>query len=178
MSEAPETAGPTWNELLDLVTRLEGAGYADVDLEMPGLHLRMSTSAPVVPAPAPVAPEPAPVAPPAQAAPPGTSTPAPAPVPEITTAAPATGTRAVTAPMLGAFYRRPAPDQDPFVALGDHVEPDTSVGIIEVMKLMNPVAAGASGRVVEICADDGEIVEFDQVLFRIEPDTEPDGAAS
>ena len=49
MSEAPETAGPTWNELLDLVTRLEGAGYADVDLEMPGLHLRMSTSAPSAP---------------------------------------------------------------------------------------------------------------------------------
>lgn len=176
MSEAPETVGPTWNELLDLVTRLEGAGYADVDLEMPGLHLRMSTSAPS----APVAPETAPAAPPARAAPPGTTT--PAPVPEATTAATTTGTRAVTAPMLGAFYRRPAPDQDPFVALGDHVEPDTSVGIIEVMKLMNPVTAGVSGRVAEICADDGELVEFDQVLFRIEPDiqpdAEPDGAAS
>ncbi len=72
---------------------------------------------------------------------------------------------AVKAPMLGVFYRAPKPGADPFVEIGDKVERDTVIGIVEVMKLMHSVAAGASGEVVEIVAANGEMVEFGQTLL-------------
>jgi acetyl-CoA carboxylase biotin carboxyl carrier protein len=76
--------------------------------------------------------------------------------------------RAVPAPMLGTFYRAPKPGAPPFIEVGALVEPDTVVGIIEVMKLMNAVTAGVRGRVTEICADDGALVEYGQSLIRVE----------
>ncbi|MBX6389524.1 MAG: acetyl-CoA carboxylase biotin carboxyl carrier protein [Frankia sp.] len=75
----------------------------------------------------------------------------------------------VTAPMLGVFYRRPSPQAPPFVVEDDEVGPDTTVAIIEVMKLMNAVTAGVAGRVVAVCVDDGELVEYGQPLFLLEP---------
>ncbi len=61
---------------------------------------------------------------------------------------------AITAPMLGTFYRASAPGEAPFVSVGDEVEPDTIVCLIEVMKLMNAIPAGVAGRIVEVCADE------------------------
>ncbi|RIY41252.1 acetyl-CoA carboxylase biotin carboxyl carrier protein [Neopusillimonas maritima] len=75
----------------------------------------------------------------------------------------------IKAPMLGTFYRAPKPGADPFIAEGSKVEPETVVGIIEVMKLMNSVPANITGEVVEVVAQDGELVEYDQVLFRVRP---------
>ncbi|WP_063058290.1 acetyl-CoA carboxylase biotin carboxyl carrier protein [Nocardia sienata] len=75
----------------------------------------------------------------------------------------------VTAPMLGTFYRSPKPGERPFVEVGDKVELDSVLGIIEVMKLMNSVPAGAEGEVTAIYATDGDLVEFDQPLFAIRP---------
>lgn len=77
---------------------------------------------------------------------------------------------AVTAPILGTLYLRPAPDAEPFVAVGDTVAVDTTVAIIEVMKLMNPVTAGVAGVVAEICAAEGSMVEYGQPLLRIDPE--------
>ncbi len=74
----------------------------------------------------------------------------------------------VTAPMLGTFYRAPKPGAPPFVEVGADVVEDTIIGIIEVMKLMNTVRAGARGRVLEIPAPDGGLVEYGQPLLRIE----------
>jgi acetyl-CoA carboxylase biotin carboxyl carrier protein len=74
----------------------------------------------------------------------------------------------VRAPMVGTFYRAPAPAAPPFVEVGTKVEPDDVVCIIEVMKLMNSIRAGRRGRVVEILADDGELVEYGQPLVVIE----------
>jgi acetyl-CoA carboxylase biotin carboxyl carrier protein len=76
----------------------------------------------------------------------------------------------IRAPLLGTFYRAPKPGADPFVAVGTQVDHDTVVGIIEVMKLMNSVAAGVRGRIVEIFAGDGQFVEYGQVLMRVKPD--------
>lgn len=73
----------------------------------------------------------------------------------------------VTAPMVGTFYRAPAPGEAPFVEVGSPVEEQTQVCILEVMKLMSAVVAGASGVVVEICRSNGEAVEYGDVLFRI-----------
>jgi acetyl-CoA carboxylase biotin carboxyl carrier protein len=75
----------------------------------------------------------------------------------------------VTAPMPGTFYRAPSPGASPFIEVGSLLEPDTVVGIIEVMKLMNAVPAGMRGRVVEICADNAAGVEYGQPLVRAEP---------
>jgi len=77
----------------------------------------------------------------------------------------------IPAPMLGVFYLADAPGEDPFVDVGARVEPDTVVGIIEVMKMMNTVEAGIAGTVVEVCVENAELVEDGQALFRVAPAT-------
>jgi acetyl-CoA carboxylase biotin carboxyl carrier protein len=73
----------------------------------------------------------------------------------------------VTAPLLGTFYRAPRPGVPPFVEIGSEVEPETVIGIIEVMKLMNTVRAGTHGRVAQILARDGALVEYGEALLRV-----------
>lgn len=75
----------------------------------------------------------------------------------------------VKAPMVGTFYRAPAPGAPPFVEVGSQVTEHDTVCIIEVMKLMNSIKAGCRGRVVEIGAENGAMVEFGQILMVIEP---------
>jgi acetyl-CoA carboxylase biotin carboxyl carrier protein len=70
-------------------------------------------------------------------------------------------------PLLGTFYRSPKPGAPPFVQVGSPVQPDTIVGIIEVMKLMNTVRAGMHGTVVELLSADGALVEFGEILLRV-----------
>jgi acetyl-CoA carboxylase biotin carboxyl carrier protein len=74
----------------------------------------------------------------------------------------------VRTPIIGTFYRSPKPQAPPFVEVGSIVSEDTVVGIVETMKLMNSVYAGAAGCVVDIRAADGELVEAGQVLMRLE----------
>src|SRR5262245_60181746 len=76
----------------------------------------------------------------------------------------------ITAPILGTFYRAPAPGATPFVDVGSRVEADTVVCLIEVMKMMNAVPAGVAGTIVEVCAENAELVEYGAPLFRVEPD--------
>ncbi len=80
----------------------------------------------------------------------------------------------VTAPFVGIFYRAPRPGAPPYIEVGSQVEEDTTVGIIEVMKLMNAVRAEVSGTVFEVLVEDGAVVEYGQVLLRIAPGA-PDG---
>ena len=76
---------------------------------------------------------------------------------------------AVRAPMVGTFYRAPAPGAPPFVEAGSKVKPDTVVGIIEVMKLMNQIEAGVDGVVKEVLVGNAQAVEQGQALMLIEP---------
>ncbi|MBN9460059.1 MAG: acetyl-CoA carboxylase biotin carboxyl carrier protein [Burkholderiales bacterium] len=147
-----------------IIRLLEASHFDELHLELDGLKLdlrrRGAGSAETVVAkqlalPAPSAP-----------APTGDLTVSPVP------AAAASGLVEIKAPMLGTFYRAPKPGADPFVAIGSRIEPDTVIGIIEVMKLMNSVAAGVSGEVVEIVAPDAHLVEYDQVLVRVHPAVE------
>lgn len=73
----------------------------------------------------------------------------------------------VTSPMVGTFYRAPAPDADPYVEVGDRVSVGQTLCILEAMKLMNELEAEVSGVVKEICVENAEAVEYGQVLFRI-----------
>src|ERR1700733_14004381 len=79
------------------------------------------------------------------------------------------GLVAIPSPMLGTFYRAESPGSPPFVEVGARVEPDTTVAIIEVMKMMNSVPAGVSGSGVEVCSGNGKLVEDGEPLFRVRP---------
>lgn len=82
--------------------------------------------------------------------------------------APATKGKPITSPMVGAFYAAPAPGAKPFVKVGDTVSAGQVVCIVEAMKLMNEIESEVSGKVVEICVEDGQSVEYGQVLMYVE----------
>jgi acetyl-CoA carboxylase biotin carboxyl carrier protein len=89
---------------------------------------------------------------------------APAPAPPSSNGA----TETISAPMPGTFYRSEGPGMAPFVDVGAQVEPDTVVCIIEIMKMMNSVPAGVSGTIVEVCAEDAQLVGDGEPLFRVQ----------
>jgi len=74
----------------------------------------------------------------------------------------------IDAPMIGVFYRRPSPGAAPFVEPGQRVEADTTIGIIEIMKLMNPIVAGKAGVITDFLVTDADAVEFGQPLATID----------
>ena len=85
------------------------------------------------------------------------------------TASAGSGLLEIKSPMVGTFYRSPAPDAPAYVDLGATVRPGETLCIIEAMKLMNELECEVSGVIREICVDSGEPVEFGQVLFRVSP---------
>ncbi len=116
-------------------------------------------AAPVAPAPAPAQPTPAAASQPVQAQP-AQSESEPGEAKELIE---------VRSPMVGTFYRAPAPGAEPYVKVGDVVSPGQVLCIIEAMKLMNEIEAEVSGKIVEICVENAQPVEYNQVLFRLEP---------
>lgn len=118
----------------------------------------VSTSTPAVALPASLTSPPA-------IAPPGT-TPAP---PVASTPVVDPKWVEVKSPMVGTFYRSPAPDEPPFVEVGDRIRTGQTICIIEAMKLMNEIEAEVSGQVMEILVQNGESVEYDQPLMRVNP---------
>jgi len=95
------------------------------------------------------------------------------PVPEAVMGAPDTPpageTQVIASPMLGIFYRAGAPGAAPFVEVGAAVAPETTVCIIEVMKMMNSVPAGLAGTITEVCVENAALVEAGAPLFRVAP---------
>jgi acetyl-CoA carboxylase biotin carboxyl carrier protein len=155
-------SGLTRDDIDHILKLIDGSDFDHLKLEMGDLKLelskpgaRVAPSAPAA-ATAPVAPKPAPVPSEAQAV---------APVPN-----PSGGGEPVPAPLLGTFYHAPKPGAAAFVQVGDRVTPETVIGIIEVMKLMNQVEAGIAGTVTEITAPNGELVEHGATLIRVIPD--------
>ena len=80
------------------------------------------------------------------------------------------GLHAVRSPLVGTFYRAPAPGEDAYVEVGDRVRAGQVLCIVEAMKLMNEIPADVSGEVVEIMAENAEGVEYDQPLFYLRPE--------
>ena len=173
----------TEDEVLQILDLVEKSNFDYLDLEIGDLKLTVSKSGvPAVPAtvsvtqaaPAPAAaPAEAPAAPAAAPAP-AAEAPAPAPAAESAPAAqPVTvkeGTVPIPAPMVGTFYATPEPGAAPFVKLGDHVDAETTVGLVEVMKVFNAVSSGTAGTIDEVCVESGQFVEHGQTLFLVRPD--------
>lgn len=147
---------PSWQDLLDLVTQLNDSNYESASVQFGNVSVRLSNVAGFQDAEVAVAVAPAAVS----VASLDVSYPSPAtPV----------GDR-IDAPMIGVFYRRPSPSSPAFIEPGDHVEVDTTIGIIEIMKLMNPITAGKAGVITAFLAADASAVEFGQALALITPD--------
>ncbi len=153
---ASSSKEPTLADLLEALDQLAGTEFHEVDLRVGGARLRVARG---------------PAATVAAAVPPATAAPlAPAaPVDAGSADAAASGLEIVTAPMVGTFYRRPRPDAEPFVAVGDRVRKGQVLCIIEAMKLMNNIEAEHSGEIVEILPEDGSAVQFGDRLFAIRP---------
>jgi acetyl-CoA carboxylase biotin carboxyl carrier protein len=140
-------------DVAEIMRLVEQSNFDELTLEVDGIKLSLKRGGAVTSAPAGLAS----AAPPTSAA-------------VVATATPAVldpDAHSVCSPLLGTFYRAPKPGAPPFVAVGSLVEPDTVIGIIEVMKLMNTVRAGVRGSVTEILASDGALVEYEQTLMRI-----------
>jgi acetyl-CoA carboxylase biotin carboxyl carrier protein len=80
---------------------------------------------------------------------------------------PSAGGREIKSPMVGVFFAASSPDSEPFVKIGDTVKKGDVLCILEAMKLMNEITAEHDGKITSICAENGDVVEFGQVLFRI-----------
>jgi acetyl-CoA carboxylase biotin carboxyl carrier protein len=142
---------------MKLVVRRNSAG---------GVHVPHDDSPAVAPQPV------APAAPPSPAARSSSRLSAPANMPDkppVKTAAKAPHQVEVAAPMVGTFYRAPAPDAPAFVEIGAVVSKGQPLCLIEVMKLFTTIASEHDGRIVAIGADNGELVEYGRTLFVIEP---------
>ena len=94
--------------------------------------------------------------------------PSAAPPPSTAAAAPAVKLYEIKSPIVGTFYRAPAPDASPFVQVGSVIEPGNVLCIIEAMKLMNEIEADISGKIAKVMVENGQPVEYDQTLFLVE----------
>ncbi len=153
-------AGFELGELRQLIQLVQRTGIGELELTSGGRSVRISATGCMpaatvaVSAPAPVrAAEPAAAAPAAPAAAPAASD----------------KYKVITSPMVGTFYRAPAPDADPFVENGDAVDVGQTVCIIEAMKLMNEIESEFKGRIVQILVENAQPVEFGQKLFLVDP---------
>jgi acetyl-CoA carboxylase biotin carboxyl carrier protein len=156
-----------------LIELFEASDWDELHLKIQDFELFLSTDAksraPGTAAPPTVAPAPAAVAPTSAAqAPAASESGADVPRGEPQRTVPAHWV-AVTAPNLGTFYRAPKPGAASFVEIGQSVEPDTEICLIEVMKLFTTLKAGVKGIVRQVCVEDAAMVEFGDTLFYIEP---------
>ena len=150
-------AEPSLNmgELRDLADLVIEHGFTDFEFENENIRVRLSkmTASQFVP-PTPVS----------AAAVTGAAA---EPQPTETTADLDAGLYKITSPIVGTFYRSPGPDKDPYVSEGSSVSPESTVCIVEAMKLMNEIQAEVSGEVVRVYVENGQPVEYGQPLFGI-----------
>jgi len=156
-------------EIQNLIKFVSKSGVSEVKLETnefkivikntPDIKVTSMPAAEIIPAVPPVS-QPAAVPPPAPAK--SETPPTEEPVDESKYVT-------INAPIIGTFYRRPAPDKPPFVEVGDVVKPGDVVCLIEAMKLFNEIESEIHGRIVKVLVEDATPVEYDQPLFLVEP---------
>jgi acetyl-CoA carboxylase biotin carboxyl carrier protein len=153
--------------LQSLIRSLHESSLDSIEIERGGTRVRLSKTPP----PAPVTAYASSAAPAlAPSAPPPTATgPAPAATEEARPAAARSNLVEVKSPMVGTFFRAPAPDAPSYVDVGSRVKKGDTLCIIEAMKLMNELECEVPGTIAEVCVGNAEPVEYGQVLFRVEP---------
>jgi len=164
-------------EIQELIKFVAKSGVSEVDLEMGEMKISIKTPpkkgkgqvetvvqqipVPTAPTIAPVAVQPAPVV---------------AAVPEVAVETPVAISEnndskyvTIKSPMIGTFYRKPSPDKDPFVNIGDEVNIGTIVCVVEAMKLFNEIESEISGKIIKVLVEDMSPIEYDQPLFLVDP---------
>lgn len=152
------------DEIRRLVKIVEESGIAGLEVSRWGRKVKIakySGQAPSAPTPHIQIPAPLPAPAPAAPLPPAAADAAPTP-------APSKNLVEIKSPMVGTFYRAPAPDADPYAQVGGTISKGQVLCIIEAMKLMNEIESDFSCRIVEILVDNGQPVEYNQPLFRVE----------
>lgn len=156
------------DDVLHILKLIDESKFDYFQLEVGELKITVSKGDPIPlagTAPQPAAVNAARTPAPAVAAKPAAAPAAPAAKP----AAIPEGMLPITAPLLGTFYVAPEPGAPPFVKVGQQITEDTTVGLIEVMKVFNSVRATVKGTIVEVVAQNGQFVEFGQPLFIVKP---------
>ncbi|PDH48822.1 MAG: acetyl-CoA carboxylase, biotin carboxyl carrier protein [Bacteroidetes bacterium MED-G21] len=164
-------------EIQELIKFVAKSGVSEVDLEMGDMKISIKTppkkgkgqvetvvqQIPVTAAPsiAPIAVQSAPVV---------------AAVPEVEAETPVASSDSddskyvtIKSPMIGTFYRKPSPDKDPFINVGDEVNIGTVVCVVEAMKLFNEIESEISGKIIKVLVEDMSPIEYDQPLFLVDP---------
>ncbi len=170
-------------EIQELIKFVAKSGASEVDLEIGEMKISIKTppkkgrgepQVETIVQQIPIAaPAMAPVA--VQAAPATPVAPVPTSLPASTSEASSSSTDneskyiTIKSPMIGTFYRKPSPDKDSFISVGDEVSTGTVVCIIEAMKLFNEIESEVSGKIVKVLADDMSPIEYDQPLFLVDP---------
>jgi len=164
-------------EIQELIKFVAKSGATEVNLEIDNVKISIKSPAKKGAVPETTIIQQIPVAQgPAAVMPAAAPAPAPAPTP-ATESAPAKAAESkdedkyitVKSPMIGTFYRKPSPDKDTFVNVGDTVKPGDVVCVIEAMKLFNEIESEISGKIVKVLVDDSTPVEYDQPLFLVDP---------
>jgi acetyl-CoA carboxylase biotin carboxyl carrier protein len=148
-----------------LIEAVDDSGIDSLEIARGGTKIRINKTPPPAPvsAAAPAVAHAAPAPAPAAAAAPAPAAPAEA------APAPASTLVEIKSPMVGTFYRAPAPEAPAYVEPGSRIARGQTLCILEAMKLMNELPSEVAGTVREICVENGEPVEFGQVLFRVDP---------
>lgn len=163
-------------QIAQLVESLDKSTFDFLQLELGDLKLTIGKGNAPLPGAAPASAPAADPRPPAAAPAPAVQQPGIAPRPPEPApkagdqgAAAADGTVAIVAPMMGRFYAKPEPGAAPFVSVGSEVNSDSTVALIEVMKVFTAVRAEVNGVITEICVQNEQFIEYGQVLFRVRP---------
>ena len=152
--------------LRGLISAIDESGIDSLEISRGGTRIRINKTPPPAPIAAGAAAAPAPAAP--AALPVAAASAAPR-APEAAAAPAPSNLIEVKSPMVGTYYRSPAPEAPPYVENGTRVAKGQTLCILEAMKLMNELESEVAGTIREICVENGEPVEYGQVLFRIEP---------
>ncbi|HUN65655.1 MAG TPA: acetyl-CoA carboxylase biotin carboxyl carrier protein [Bacteroidota bacterium] len=150
--------------LKKLVRIVEQSKVDEIEIEEEGLRVRVARNPQMVPVPAAGQTAAVPAA-----AVPSAHSPAAVPAAQAPSAVHEPKYHEIKSPIVGTFYRAPAPDADPYVQIGQEVQDKTVLCIIEAMKLMNEIESDVAGKVAKILVENGQPVEYNQPLFLIEP---------